>query len=242
MDRVYLDKIDRLIDRIAEFYETAITDPAHDLAHSLHVGEHAIRACTQEDSIDGQELVYTPDQSFYIICAALLHEVDDRKLYNTVNYSNARKLLSDCMIDHDPIIQLISLVSCSSNRNDSDHPSWMLVPRWCDRLEAIGIIGIYRCYMYTLSQNRPLSTVDTPVAQNKYELFQIATPERFANYTGTSKSMLDHYYDKLLHLSIETGNQYIDSVMQERMEIMIDYCIAWYPEKIFNYDFDDVTD
>ncbi len=241
MNRIYLDKIDRLIDRVGEFYETAVTDPAHDLVHSLCVGEHAMCACTLEGSMDGSELVYTPEQSFWIICAALLHEVDDRKLYNTTDYANARKLLSDCMIDHEPIIMMISLVSCSGNRNESDHPSWMLVPRWCDRLEALGNIGIYRCYMYTLSQNRPLSTPETPIAHDRIELFQIATAERFANYTGVSSSMLDHYYDKLLHLNVSTGNKYIDEMMTARLEIMIDYCINWTPEKIFSYKFDEIS-
>ena len=41
----------------------------------------------------------------------------------------------------------------------------------------------------------------TPRAKTEEELWAIATPERFAAYVGASDSMVDHFYDKLLHLN-----------------------------------------
>ena len=56
---------------------------------------------------------------------------------------------------------MVSLVSSSKNGDripeDAINNEWLLYPRYADRLEAIGIIGIERCYQYALTSKNTLS-------------------------------------------------------------------------------------
>mgnify|MGYP000650002360 CR=1 FL=1 len=80
----------------------------------------------------------------------------------------------------------------------------LLWPRWSDRLEAAGEIGVARCYLYNKHCKAPLSCSNTPRPKTVEEVWKLATPERFEAYQsngGGSASMIDHYYDKLLSVS-----------------------------------------
>jgi uncharacterized protein len=145
--------------------------------------------------------------------AALLHDIDDRKFFPTSqNLDNARAILNQCYHgqEHEAlrslVLEMIHLVSCSSNGNSRDSvpegKEWMLIPRYADRLEQIGPIGIVRTYQYTVHKGRPLFTGDTARATTEEQLAEIARPEMFERYQvrKTSDTMIDHFYDKLLHV------------------------------------------
>lgn len=76
--------------------------------------------------------------------------------------------------------------------------------RFADRLEAIGVIGAIRCYQYSMESDRNLAAPDTPLPKTEKEVWAQVTPERFENYmkSKSSNSMMDHYYDKLLHVAV----------------------------------------
>jgi hypothetical protein len=62
---------------------------------------------------------------------------------------------------------MINLVSASKNGNnipiDAQYYPELLWPRYADRVEAIGKIGIIRCYLYNMHKtNRPLFVESTP--------------------------------------------------------------------------------
>jgi uncharacterized protein len=92
--------------------------------------------------------------------AALLHDVDDRKIFpNSINYQNARMILLNAGLRRpliDRIVYLIDLVSASKNGNSIPENKYDLLPREADRVEAIGEIGLVRCYIYTVDQDRQL--------------------------------------------------------------------------------------
>lgn len=147
-----------------------------------------------------------------MILAAYLHEVDDRKLTKTSDYENAREILSILNEKYpdkfDPalVIKIIDLVSCSKNGNNVPEgtPVWMLFVRAADRMEAIGKIGAKRCVEYSKRVGDPLYTPETPLSLDHEEILSFATPERFNRYVyegGKSVSIIDHFYDKLLHLN-----------------------------------------
>jgi uncharacterized protein len=146
--------------------------------------------------------------------AALLHDIDDSKYFpSNYEYQNANYILKsvrqiDNLTDTDinDIIYMISLVSSSKNGDSIPHDciskEWMLIPRYADRLEALGIIGVKRTLDYALYKKQPFFLPDTLRALDEYDLFQrIATADRYENYKGKSLSMIDHYYDKLLRLN-----------------------------------------
>lgn len=192
-----------------------------------------------------------------ILLAALLHDLDDRKLFpDHKNYENARRVMKKvCESRGDPddkaglgdrVISMISYVSTSGNGDEvpeefKDHP-WVLIPRWADRLEAVGRkVGIPRCAQYTKGIRRPLFTERTKRARTEEELWKIATPERYRLYTqggideegkerkkGESESMIDHFYDKLLHIGrVTTGNAFLDSEFAKRHTEMVQFVLKF---------------
>ena len=108
----------------------------------------------------------------------------------------------------DQVCEMISYVSASGNGNSVPsscvEKPYLLWPRWSDRLEAIGTIGMVRCYQYNTECGAPLSCDTTPRPSSADEVWSLVKPERFDNYqkTKVSDSMMDHYYDKLLHIAV----------------------------------------
>lgn len=189
-------------------------DNGHGMDHIDSVFGHGMKALSCEPFTD----YYWYSEPILLAC--LLHEVDDRKLFKTQDYSNARSILKEVgTVDIDKVIELIDLVSASKNQNKTVEEKWKLIPRDCDRIEAMGLIGVKRAYQYTMKIGGLLYTDKTPRAATLEAVYKIATPERFANYKGDSESMIDHYYDKLLHIGhIASGNKYLLHESKERMK------------------------
>lgn len=206
----------------------------HGLDHFFAVANHAIKALEYE--------TLSNENKCQVELAALLHDVDDRKIFpKSVNYQNARQILNKVCMDIedkdnfiDKIIEMINLVSCSEN-GDSEPPiPWMAIPRDCDRLEAIGQIGIDRCKAFTIHNKSPFHLESTHRAYSLEEVMVCASPERFANYIreGKSLSMIDHYYDKLLHIGhperLRSQNVYILNEATKRNNTMIEFVIQYW--------------
>jgi len=210
----------------------------HGIDHMIAVMEHAKKAVLCEDLPQ-----HTKEQ---IILAALLHDADDTKIFpNNKEYENARAILNETLTEEyltslmkddkyqfiEDIIRLISLVSCSKNGDSDPEHAWMVIPRDCDRLEAIGEIGIQRCDEYSNATNAPDYIHSTAIVHTEEELWKVATPERFAKYKK-SVSKIDHYYDKLLHIGkpecLKSKNRYILEEASRRNRIMIRYVLDFW--------------
>jgi uncharacterized protein len=136
------------------------------------------------------------------------------------------------------IIDMIEWVGCSENGNSipptivESKEFFRLIPRWADRLEAVGAIGVVRCYQYGCETNRPLFSKNSPRATTKEEVFACATPERFSRYLlngGRSEDMISHYYDKLLHIACPPPeivcNSYLEEKVKKSSEELIEVCL-----------------
>ncbi|AQN68691.1 metal dependent phosphohydrolase [Saudi moumouvirus] len=211
----------------------------HGFDHFIAVRNHALKALEFENISTTKKL--------QVELAAFLHDVDDPKIFHTsINYQNARHVLDtsfkeikfdDLILDttyesfKNDIIQLISLVSCSKNGDDEPPEPWMAIPRDADRLEAIGEIGITRCRDFAIHINLPFYTPETPIAKTREDVLKFATFERFNKYKSGHKSisMIDHYYDKLLHIGkpacLRSQNPYILKEAEKRNEIMINFVL-----------------
>lgn len=183
--------------------------------------------------------------------AALLHDVDDRKYFpNTPHgeYPNAIKILhelgtkiSSSQGTKDQIIKMISWVSCSENGNQvpnevrENNAYHLLIPRWADRLCAVGKKGVIRCYQYTQETGRPLSTKDSPRPINEEELWsKYALPSKLDEYMqrgGTSTDMISHYYDKLLHIAKPSSdivrNPYLEREAESASRELVEVCLRY---------------
>jgi len=202
----------------------------HGMDHFMNVTMHAIKALEYEPSLS--------DHTKELICiAAFLHDIDDKKLFpHSKNNENARSLLQKIRQDIDEkdiedIIKMINYVSCSENGPTYNDVEYMAIPRDCDRLEAIGEIGIKRCREYGMHINLPRHTKHTKRAKSIDDLYLIANDKRYEDYTKgkKSESEIDHYYDKLLHIerNLVTTNEYIRTEAKNRQKQMIDYVLDY---------------
>ena len=207
---------------------------SHGIDHAKQVLDHVQRALeVHQGDLD-------EERQILVLLAALLHDADDHKFFpkrddGQTNAENILKVISNQSITSDQIefvMHLIDLVSCSKNHNtvpeEAIKSPEILYPRYADRLEAIGEIGVMRCYQYNKTKGSPLFVSTTPKPTTEEELNSFLDNERFMKYDGNSNSMIDHYYDKLLHLAtFSSGNSYLDNEASKRAQIMKDVCLYY---------------
>jgi uncharacterized protein len=215
----------RAIAKVQEFVETHSLDKGHSLDHFLAVLGHTQKMVLYHRG----EPKLTQEQIENLNLAALLHDVDARKFFpDHTDHENAMAILSELLPDEwvrvEEIIHLISMVSTSSNGNVvpvSDANLWMLYPRFADRLEAIGPIGVERCRIYSEHTHRPMFLPTTPRCRTEEELWMVATPLRFQTYllVKKSESVIDHIYDKLLHIGNPESVKMMDNEYLTRIRL-----------------------
>lgn len=127
------------------------------------------------------------------------------------------------------VVRMIDLVSSPNNGDSTPDNELELYPRYAHRLEAIGEIGILRCYLYYKQINRPLFTESTPRPTTLEELYGVATRDRFDNYVekSGSSSFIDHFYDKLLHLREFGTNPHFTQEATKRRAVMEEFVLEF---------------
>lgn len=121
----------------------------HDLEHSMRVFSNAVAIARKEPPCDMEA----------VALAALLHDADDHKLFDTVNNQNARTFLESHDVDSDKIdfiCTIINSVSFSKNRGKTPDSLEGKIVQDADRLDAMGAIGIARTFAYGGKHGRPL--------------------------------------------------------------------------------------
>lgn len=94
---------------------------------------------------------YQEADMFVISLAAILHDVDDHKLFNTKSNQNARTFLEgqDIQVESiEWIVDIINGVSFSHNKDKVPETLEGKIVQDVDRLDAIGAIGIARTFAY----------------------------------------------------------------------------------------------
>ena len=134
---------EKMIDNAIEYITDIFKDNAdgHDLNHSIRVYKNAVQILNAYPDADSQ----------VVELAALLHDVDDHKLFNTVSNANARKFLMDNCIDSEKIeliCDVINSVSFSKNKGVRPKTIEGCIVQDADRLDALGAIGIARTFAY----------------------------------------------------------------------------------------------
>lgn len=213
-----------------------VDDAVHDFDHICAVLANAQRAILYSD--------LTEDEKEMILLASILHDVDDVKVFpNSKDYENAKYILRRFLPNDESmisiIITMIKLVSTRLNGNENyGVEEWMLYPRYADRLEATGDIGIQRARLYSYYIDRPLFSQETKRATTLEELWEIATEERFRNYVlGRNKELypdtfIDHLYDKVVHLGKKELYKYIKNTyfiaeFERRQQVVVDYLLEF---------------
>ncbi len=121
----------------------------HDAGHSLRVFENALAIAADHPCCD----------KTVTALAALLHDADDHKLFDTENNANARGFLTRQGIGAetaDRICGIINSVSFSRNKDSAPESIEGKIVQDADRLDAIGAVGIARTFAYGGKNGRTL--------------------------------------------------------------------------------------
>jgi uncharacterized protein len=235
------------INLVKRFYvEHTEIKASHGWIHIEAVLHHTTNALTSLES------TLSSETTMEIQLAALLHDMDDKKYFPaTTGFPNASGVLERAGIHHDKtgesdtshqrILDMISWVGCSENGNSvpdkvqQTNAYHFLIPRWADRLEAVGDRGVVRCYQYNREQKAPLSSSQSPRPTSEDELWSTyVTPNKLQDYMdrgGRSTDMISHYYDKLLHIARPpkeiVRNAYLERQAASGSKSLVEVCLSY---------------
>lgn len=125
----------------------------HDFEHSMRVYRIAMHIAGKEKC----------DKKI-VALAALLHDADDYKLFNTTDNFNARAFLESHEVRSETINQIIEAInSVSFSKNGLNRPKTIegMIVQDADRLDALGAVGIARTFAFGGEHGRSIgSTID----------------------------------------------------------------------------------
>ena len=165
----------------------------HDFDHTMRVYHTAMEIADSEPHCNRQ----------VVALAALLHDADDYKLFETKNNANARAFLDSQNVDEATTVQIcmaINSVSFSKNRGRCPELLEGKIVQDADRLDAIGAIGIARTFAYGGKHSRTLD------------------------------SSIDHFHEKLLLLKAMMHTEKAKEMAEERHAFMESFLLEWEKE------------
>jgi len=137
--------------------------------------------------------------TFVVSLAALLHDIADPKFYNgdeTLGPKKAQIFLEEQSVDKEVINHVIHIIKYISFKNsfyktrEKFTSKELEVVQDADRLDAIGAIGIARCFNYGGYKNRALYN---PEISPNLEMSK-------EEYKNSDAPTINHFYEKLLLL------------------------------------------
>jgi len=203
-----------VFDRAKEFAKGIFEGDSsgHDVYHTLRVHDLARTICSKEGGeMDIVRLV------------AILHDVDDRKLFGENGFANARRFMDSEHIDIDDQVFICDIISqISFKGKDSVRPTTLegRIVQDADRMDAIGAIGIARAFAYGGSKGRAMHIPGEGPKEGMSE------KEYFAN-EGTS---VNHFYEKLLLLKDMMNTDTARQMAQARHDYMVGFLDEFYAE------------
>ena len=158
---------------------------------------------------------------------ALLHDIADSKFHNgdeTVGPKVASDFLrsqgaSEEVIDH--VIKIIENISFKGGNEEQKFTSIELdIVQDADRLDAIGAIGIARCFNYGGFKGRALydPEIEPKLNMNKDE------------YKASNAPTINHFYEKLLLLKDRMNTGTGRRIAADRHAFMVKYLDQFYKE------------
>ncbi len=195
----------------------------HDWFHILRVYNNS-KLIAKNENVD----------LFIVELGALLHDIADSKFHDgdeTIGPKIARKFLEsqnleNSIISH--IEKIISNISYKSSLTDSKVRSpeqkfsspELNVIQDADRLDAIGAIGIARCFNYGGFKNRSIHNPDIPPKLNQ-------SKEAYKNSTAPT---INHFYEKLLLLKDKMNTTAGKQIATDRHNFMKQFLVQFYDE------------
>jgi uncharacterized protein len=188
----------------------------HDWFHIERVWKNALLIAKGEDcNIEVVEL------------GALLHDIADSKFHGgdeTVGPATARKFLESHQVDENTIVHVVNIIENISykggNFEKKFHSKELDIVQDADRLDAIGAIGIARCFNYGGFKNRTLYNPEIAPQMTMSK----------AEYKNSESPTLNHFYEKLLLLKDRMNTETGKKIAMQRHQFMEDFLSQFYAE------------
>jgi uncharacterized protein len=189
----------------------------HDWFHIERVYNNA-KLIAKDESVDG----------FIVALGALLHDIADAKFYDgdeSIGPKKARAFLEsqdvteEVIVHVENIIQFISFKSSLASGENFRSPELDVIQD-ADRLDAIGAIGIARCFNYGGFKNRALH--DPEIAPN----LNMSKEE----YKKSTAPTINHFYEKLLLLKDKMNTKTGKRIAADRHGYMEGFLQQFYDE------------
>lgn len=189
----------------------------HDWTHTSRVWNLALRIAQAEGA-----------DPMIVSLAALLHDIADWKLFDgdeLAGEAEIRGIMTASGVDHevmDPVLTIISEVSFYGGGTPRPMSSLEgACVQDADRLDAIGAIGIARCFAYGGSRDRliydPEYTPQTAMTEDQYKASKVDT--------------ISHFYEKLLLLkdlmNTQTGKEMAELRHGVMTQFLSDFSREW---------------
>ena len=190
----------------------------HDWFHIERVFKNAI-LISKEENVD----------VFVVSLAALLHDIADPKFHNgdeTIGPKVANDFLKKQNVEPTIIKHVVDIINNISFKNSFENTKANFnskeldVVQDADRLDAIGAIGIARCFNYGGFKNRAL--YDPEIIPNLN-----MTKEEYKN---SSAPTINHFYEKLLLLKDKMNTTSGKKIAAERHLFMETFLKQFYEE------------
>ena len=205
----------QLIDRAQKYVRDKFENEysGHDYFHTLRVFKMATRIAECEGA--KVEIVQL---------AALLHDVDDRKISPETyeSQSNASEFLNSNGVAEDTIeliCQIIREISFGTNNSVPSTLEGQCVQD-ADRLDAIGAIGIARAFAYGGNHNRHMYHPDIKPNLNM-------TKEEYVKSESTT---INHFYEKLFKLTALMNTKTAIQIAEAREAYMKEFVAEFMDE------------
>ena len=214
-----MSKKETIIEATKDFVKETLknAESGHDWFHTLRVYNNA-RLIAKSESVD-----------LYIVAlGALLHDIADSKFHNgddNIAPRVARKFLVQHNVDSfviNSVIDIINNISFNKSleTNNKTNSTELDVVQDADRLDAIGAIGIARCFNYGGFKNRNL--FDPSIKPN----LKMSKNE----YKNSKAPTINHFYEKLLLLSDKMNTKTGKKIAKERHQFMTEYLDNFHAE------------
>jgi uncharacterized protein len=209
----------QLIENTIKFVKETLKDAegGHDWFHIERVYKNAL-LIAKDEKVD----------EFIVSLGALLHDIADAKFYNgdeTIGPKVAREFLESNAVDATVILHVENIINFISFKSSLENDSLFSSPELdvvqdADRLDAIGAIGIARCFNYGGFKNRPIYN---PEILPNLEM----TKEE---YKKSSAPTINHFYEKLLLLKDKMNTSTGRRIAAERHSYMEHFLDQFYSE------------
>ena len=190
---------DQLIKNTIQFVKAELehAEGGHDWFHVERVYKNSLLILNSEEA-----------DVLIVSLGALLHDIADSKFYKgdeTIGPKKARDFLKSQHVSEEIISHINNIIENISfkggNKKQKFNSKELEVVQDADRLDAIGAIGIARCFNYGGFKNRKLH--DPKIAPN----FNMSPSE----YKASTSPTINHFHEKLLllkdRMNTKTGQQ-----------------------------------